>query len=174
MTLTFSHHFQHQPWLKLRPLPHSIVAAPWRQWLLDKGSLTQRLKALDGQFSVDVISTRYGRPHLSEARLLGIHPRMQVYIREVALCINNQPVVKARSIIPRSTLTGLERQLLWLKDKPLGEFLFQHRNMRRGPIEVKLGKLQGEQVWGRRSCFYLNQKPVLVGEWFLPALIDYS
>ena len=173
MQLTFSSHLVQQDWISLQPLPKSILDRPWRTWLLDSGSLTQNLKNLaPGRFSVQLIHTGFGRASLSESKALKIPDREQVYVREVALCIDEQPVIFARSIIPRSSLTGAERQLLFLKNKPLGEFLFSHGNMRRGTIEVKAGHTQNLPCWGRRSVFYLNEKPLLVSEYFTDALFQ--
>ncbi len=173
MPLSFSPALNQQDWLSLSPMPHSLLSQPWRAWLLDKGSLTQNLKDVSpGNFSVSVTYTGFGRPSLSEAKALNIASRQQVYIREVALCIKGKPVVLARSVIPRSTLTAGERQLLFLKNKPLGEFLFSHKNMRREPIQVKSGKVNGTSVWARRSVFKLNEKPLLVSEYFLSSLLQ--
>lgn len=173
--LRFSTALLNQDWLSLSPMPSSLLPEPWRTWLLDKGSLTQALKALSpNSFSVRLDYTGFSRASLSEAKTLGIDPREQVYVREVALCLNDIPVVMARSIIPRSTLTGPERQLLHLNNKPLGEFLFSHKHMRRGAIECKQGAIEGQSAWARRSIFYVNNKPLLVSEYFLPALLDFQ
>lgn len=154
-------------------MPRSIVDNPWRKWLLDTGSLTQNVKDLaPGRFSLQLLDRRFDRPSLSECTALNIPPRHEAYIREVTLCVDNQPHIYARSIIPRSTFTASERQLLKLNNKPLGEFLFAHKHMRRGPIEIKQGQLNGETVWGRRSIFYVNNKPLLVCEYFLPSLLQ--
>ena len=173
MQLTLCPQFSLQPWIQLNPMPHSIISGPWRNWLLDTGSLTQNLKNLaPGRFSLQLINRSFFSPSISECRALDMPPRSQAYIREVALCIDEQPQIFARSIIPQSTLTGNERQLLTLNRKPLGEFLFTHNNMRRGPIEIKQAKLNGQMVWARRSVFYVNQKPLLVCEFFLPSLLQ--
>jgi len=175
MLLSFSVALREQPWLALNPMPHSLISKPWRAWLLDKGSLTLNLKNLAPQrFSVRVLNTYFGRASLSEANALGIPFRQMVYVREVALCIDSNPVVLARSVIPKSTLTGSEQQLLFLKNKPLGEYLFKHKNMSRSPIEIKKGLVNGEAVWGRRSIFRLNNKPLLVSEYFLTSLVKIN
>lgn len=164
--------FTMQPWQTLTPMPRSVVDNPWRSWLLDTGSLTQNVKNLaPGRFSLQLLDRRFDRPSLSECKALSIQPRHEAYIREVTLCVDQQAQIYARSIIPRSTLTASERQLLKLNTKPLGEFLFAHKHMRRGPIEIKQGMLNGETVWGRRSIFYVNDKPLLVCEYFLPSLL---
>jgi chorismate--pyruvate lyase len=122
------------------------------------------------RFSIKVLHTGFARASLSESHALNIPIREQVYVREVALCVDDQPCVFARSIIPRSTLTGSERQLLLLKNKPLGEFLFKHKAMTRGPIEVKSGRVNSQASWARRSIFKVGNKPLLVSEYFLPKL----
>lgn len=175
MLLSFSAPLREQAWLALNPMPHSLLPKPWRSWLLDKGSLTLNLKSIaPGRFSVKVLDTHFGRASLSEANALSIPIRQMVYVREVALCIDTIPVVLARSVIPKSTLTGSERQLLFLKNKPLGEYLFKHKHMIRSPIEIKKGLVNGETVWGRRSIFKLNNKSLLVSEYFLTSLFTMN
>ncbi len=151
----------------------------WQQdWLLDKGSLTQRLiKASDGQFRVEIQRQKLLPSYLSEARLLGIKPTQQVMVREVILLGRDQPWVFARSIIPLSTLTGRLRALKKLDNRPLGALLFQNPNMHRDAIEVAQVRpgdrylpetLKTSQTyWGRRSRFFLDDKPLLVSEVFL-------
>lgn len=171
MPLIFSRPLCQQQWLSLSPMPSSLLPRSWRIWLLDNGSLTQSLKNLaPGRFSVKVLHTGFGRASLSEAQLLNIPLTEQIYVREVALCIDGKTCVFARSIIPRSTLTGTERQLLWLRNKPLGEFLFKHKNMSRDKISVKQGSVNGQPTWARRSVFRVSNKPLLVTECFLPQL----
>jgi len=54
-----------------------------------------------------------------------------------------------------------------LGEKPLGEYLFNQAGLTRSDIEIN--KID-EQSWGRRSWFFLNSKPILVTEYFLPSL----
>ncbi len=103
---------------------------------------------------------------------MGIGVREQVYVREVTLKLGEQAVVVARSIIPRRTLTGYERQLMQLGSKPLGDFLFSHPRMRRHPIQCKQGHIGGQSAWARRSVFELSGKPLLVSEVFLERLFE--
>lgn len=141
--------------------------------MLDPGSLTQNLKALPhGTFSVRPLNVAYGRPTLSEAKALGLPLRARVYIREVGLCLDDNIVVYARSIIPLTTLVGEERKLLTLKNKSMGEILFTHKRMTRGPIQIKGGLINNKPTWARRSAFYLNNKPLLVSEFFAGSLLD--
>lgn len=149
-------------------------ALPGR-WLLDSGSLTARLMALSaGEFRVEVVTQSWGRPNLSEARALQIDPRLLVLVREVRLLGRGQPWVHARSLIPATTMTGRHRRLAHLGERPLGELLFGDQGMQRGAIETARVPLYspGTQAWARRSVFFLDHKPLLVSEVFLPALLQ--
>lgn len=155
-----------RPWRKWSQPTRDYLPEPWRTWVLDPGSLTKRLiDASEGDFCVEPVNQYWGRATLSEARLLDIDPRQQVYIREVALICKGKPWVYARSIIPRSTMTGEESQLKYLGNKPLGSLLFTHKNMRRGDIQI--APLHNHEAWARRSLFYLSGKALLVNEIFV-------
>lgn len=155
------------------------------RWLLDPASLTRRIRAAcTGQFRVEVLAEGWARPEYSEARELGIRTGSWGFVREVQLLCDEHPWVYARTVIPRSTLTGPQRQLTRLKTRPLGEVLFADPTMRRGPVEIArltpCDKLypaatrhlapRPEAVWGRRSLFTLSGKPLLVCEVFLPGI----
>lgn len=104
--------------------------------------------------------------------------RETALIREVHLMCDDHPVVYARTVIPVSTLVGPQKRLAHLGDKPLGAVLFSDKSMRRSevqvaclkPAQVKLATANSEDIWGRRSVFRLNDRPLLVSEYFLPDL----
>jgi chorismate lyase len=157
-----------------------------RGWLLDRGSLTQRLiDASNDAFRVEVLNQRMALPLLSEARALGLPTHQRALVREVVLYGCDEPWVYARSIIPVKTLTGRLRSLRKLDNRPLGALLFNDRSMQRGDIEIacmntathlqpSLPKNIEGTVWGRRSVFTLDQKPLLVSEMFLPGFKPYN
>lgn len=170
--------FSDLPWQPKHYLPQQLPER-WRDWLLDSGSLTQRLKqAFNNDFRVQVVRHEHCQPTHPEQRFLGSSCSMAC-IREVLLVCGGEPVVFARSVLPDSSLIGNNKELLRLGEKPLGEFLFNHPAMRRGPIEIAElparqfnqhldFDYQDEAAWGRRSLFYLNDKPISVCEVFLP------
>jgi len=163
-------------WQHYRRAPNQRLSHQWRGWLLDRGSLTQRLITLSGNhFRVQVLRHFMTTPVTSERIALSLLPRQTCLIREVALLCHHQPMVFARSVIPITTLKGPEKQLTRLGNKPLGALLFQHRNMTRGPLELaQFHHLFSDHPcagWGRRSVFYLNSRPLLVSEFFLPDLL---
>ena len=162
----------------------SIFSVPPKSleaWLCDQDSLTRRLiTASGGDFRVQVIRQGFVRPSRSEQNALALPGRQVAMIREVLLLGRGQPWVYARSVVPLTTLCGRHRFLRHLGSKPLGALLFKDPSMRRGPIEligvttaefgipVLTGGGKEDAAWGRRSMFYLEGKPLLVAEFFLP------
>ena len=153
-------------------------------WLQDNGSLTARLMAQSHrEFKVEVLFQGFSHIRLDERRALGLNKHQATLIREVILYGNNQPWVFARSLLPLSSLTGRLRQLRKASRKPLGAFLFKQPHLQRSPIEIaKINQNQyylpkylhnDQSVWGRRSVFYVDQKPLLVSEVFLPDFLKH-
>ncbi len=155
---------------------------PVLAWLQDPGSLTAALQRhSQGDFSVTVLAQYWGRADFSEAKALNINPRAEVLIREVILSGRGQAWVWARSILPRSSLTGSLRKLSKLNNQPLGGWLFKQPNLKRDPLQVSRfapndcrlspAVVSEQDLWGRRSVFYVKQKPILVAEVFLPEFL---
>lgn len=156
-------------------------------WLSDQGSLTKRLKAhCPDQFSVKVLDETWVRPDPSEARLLAIPMTQRVLLRQVHLMCGDQLCVYARSVIPQTTLSGKHGRLRFLGNKPLGEYLFANPTLERKRVEwtrltsrsnlYRIAMPDADQarrdIWGRRSLFRIDAKPLLVSEFFLPVLFE--
>lgn len=169
----------HNRWLR------STIPVSLRSWLLDPASLTDRLKkTCSGCFSVRVLNEAWQRPRLDEVRVLSMKTSTVAWVREVQLLCDGHPWVFARTVIPITTLTGSQRLLTHLGNRPLGAYLFTHPGMRRGRVElarIRQGQAMFteanagvdenmQEIWGRRSVFRLTGKPLLVAEMFLPAL----
>jgi chorismate--pyruvate lyase len=181
----YGKHSSEPAWHAPRRLLRSAVPAAIWPWLLDPSSLTRRLQQACGDgFRVQVLQQRWELPQLSEARVLGIKAGRHALVREVRLRCGDRPWVFARTVIPAATLTGRERRLGHLGTRPLGGLLFRDRSMRRGELEVArimrgqplfrlacagLDSMPAE-LWGRRSLFFLRDKPLLVCEMFLPGV----
>jgi chorismate--pyruvate lyase len=167
----------------------SQVPESARSWLLDAGSLTDRLRVnCKGCFSVRVLDEGWQRPRLDEARVLGMRQAAVGWVREVQLLCDGEPQVFARTIVPRKTLSGPRRQLAHLGDRPLGAYLFADPSLQRSAVELACiwpgqamftEATEGLQhlplfIWGRRSVFRVGGKPLLVTEVFLPAVAPMS
>ena len=120
-------------------------------------------------------------PSCDEQQVLKLKSRQLAIIRQVKLLCDDEALVYARTVIPVSTLCGKQRIYANLGNRPLGAMLFADSSMRREQIMVsklsasdvlhqRTGVTNKEEVWGRRSVFYVSEKPLLVSEYFLPAL----
>jgi len=130
-------------------------------WIRDDQSLTQKLKKRYPDFRVEVHKQEESAIYNHEINHLGNEENF--IVREVSLYGNNQPVVFARSVIPKNTKT---ESILKIGNKPLGEILFTDPNILRESIEVTFHN----DTWGRRSVFVLYNSRILVSEFFLKDL----
>jgi len=173
-------------WRPLSSFHDHEIPEHWYKWLSDRGSLTERLiDASHNQFAVEVLSQVEKLPDESEARALNIPPSSEVLIRQVILKGKYTPWVFARSILPFTTLTGRLEALRHIDSQPLGAVLFNDPSMSREPVaasymtaaDLHVPKSicnQMAHLWGRRSVFRLDSKPLLVSEIFLPSFQDYN
>jgi chorismate--pyruvate lyase len=153
-------------------------------WLRDEGSLTRRvIQACDqGQFRVRLLCQHWDTPRYSESRELHLRHGKTTLIREVELLCDGHPWVFARTLIPATSLRGSARRLMHLGEKPLGAVLFSDPNIHRGITQfarlqpkhalftaatANLSR-QPQNLWGRRTLFYIAGRPILVNEIFLP------
>ncbi len=179
--VTLQGNWQQQPTKKL-----SVKLA---NWLFDEGSLTKRLIQHSDTFSVEV----FGQEIITcseEDACLDVREGQAVLVREVLLHCDKQPHVFARTLIPLNSLTGEQQVLAELGEQPLGQVIFNNPSLVRESIEVSefssgssVGKLSSafnpkliepQVLWGRRSLFYIEGKPLLVAEVFLPPALAYT
>lgn len=156
-------------------------------WLLDPTSLTARLKKHCKKFRVELLGQQITQCSVDEANE-DIAIGENILVREVLLFCDDIPHVFARSLLPLTSLTGKEKELAELGNKPLGQVLFNNPSLLRKCIEVssfnerstiapliKSFALNNTTLlWGRRSIFVLHNKPIMVAEVFLPDAIAYQ
>ena len=156
-----------------------------KQFLFHEGSLTQLIQQYcTGSFSVEVIAESWQLPIGDEAALLSLDNETS-FIRKSLLKNNEQVLVYARTIIPKDTLTGKNEILTSLGEKPLGDVLFSDESTYRS--EIRYAKIPVDcelhdeaikklnittELWARQSLLYIEQKPLLITEIFLPAILE--
>lgn len=168
----------------------SLLSEQLQNWLLDEGSLTARLKSRCQNFHVNVIGEQQQRCSAAEAGEY-IKEGEPVLVREVILYCDNVPHVFARSLLPLASLTGKEKVLAHLGEQPLGQVLFNNPSLQRLALELStfdssssvtklatnlatLTTTTQSVLWGRRSVFMLDNKPLMVAEVFLPGAFAYQ
>lgn len=152
-----------------------------RRWLLDTGSLTERLQQHCTDFAVHKIGQGKAPLHANEQRWLPSGKSHHWQVREVLLCADNMPWVFARSVLPETLLQG---ELANLGTQPLGKRLFNDTRFIRSEFELcqippaafHFGADTGAShtLWGRRSRFHLNEDYIIVAEVFLAGSPAYQ
>ncbi|WP_325891356.1 chorismate lyase [Grimontia sp. NTOU-MAR1] len=137
-------------------------------WLLERHSMTERLKAHCRTLTVELLGLHEIEQSAlaeNELSLLGEEPCM---VREVVLSGDGNAWLCARTLVPKSTLTEKEQDIADLGAVPLGQRVFNQANARRDAIEVATVVVEGRSLLARRSRLWVNEKPMLVSELFLP------
>ncbi len=147
-----------------------------QSWLEDGGSFIQRLKKHRLQPQVFVLKEGWVLPEPAEQAALELPSRRCVFVREVEIRDQKEPLMFARTVIPIATLTGQERILAHLGSRSLGSVLFAYPKMDRSPFEIKTCRLPhyaSSELWERQSLFILKGKILLLREVFLPRLVSF-
>ncbi|WP_019222387.1 chorismate lyase [Bartonella rattaustraliani] len=143
-----------------------------RNWLMELGSMTLRLKkhctCLRIEPQRECFITRDELQEQEEAEHLPNSARY--WLREVVLVGDNQPWLLGRTVIPQETLLEHNQALMHLGNVPLGHYLFNSGKLSRDYIHI--GK--GEALWARRSRLRLTGNPLLITELFLTASPLYA
>lgn len=178
--------FNKEPrWFANRPgLRHAMPDAV-QSWVYEPDSLTARLRGEYGNsVAVKVLSQQWGKPFLSERRLLSLMEHRYALIREVLLHSDGKPLILARTVIPEHTIKTAHGNFSRLGSRPLGEVLFADPKLERVDMEVArvepglwasacLGLADiRERVWGRRTVYALGDKDMLVAEFFCRELLS--
>lgn len=155
-----------------------------KNWLLDTGSLTERLQANSRHFAIQLLGQTEIAVAPQEHQSLGIEQHHPV-VREVFLRGDGQNWVYARTLMSRKLCDNGVNQLANLGEQPLGKVIFNDSRFVRQPFEIC--HLQGDSVlhqllaidqhfslWGRRSMFTYRDYKLMVAEIFLPDAPAYK
>lgn len=169
----------------LRAYPAAKNAQPNTQqhyWLTRSGALTNALRQL-GLFSLHIVYEGTQAACNEDASLLKVEPCTPLWVRDVVLLIDEQPLVYAHSLTP---LEATECNDAWSAlrfqgQHPLATLLYHDDTIQRLPfawqsVQTPLS-LQGTRwddkngapLWARHSCFMRGNHPLVVAETFLNA-----
>jgi chorismate--pyruvate lyase len=174
-------------WTKWFAPQRRLMPAQLHRWLTDSGSLTRRLQQHNSNgFSVELLGNHWLSPLVEESRYMHTRPNQMAFQREVRLMDGKTANVYARTVIPLATFNTMKQRFIALGNKPLGEMLFTDPTVKRGEIQIarlKPGEwlyemalleenYRPQELWGRRSPFFIGGKILLVNEIFLPTLLE--
>jgi chorismate--pyruvate lyase len=147
-------------------------------WITEQGSLSHRLSAAGAGISVELVNNQQiSRQALTDAekQLLADEDCLQreVVLRGKVTAGIEQDWLMGRTLIPQSSIAAQPFDLTAQGDVPLGLTLFAADEVERDGLQVGWAHIpgeaeQGENLIARRSRIWVNRKPVLVAELFLP------
>lgn len=149
-----------------------------KAWLLERGSLTLKLRQTCPTLKVNVLSESFTSPLADEAEKLNIETNHQAWLRCVQIECENQALIYARTVIPHFNADNPWYQIQQLGNQPLGEILFSQAkmsqpNLQRSEFEFCLSDHWPHQpadrqpFFARRCLFHQNGYPLLLTEVFL-------
>ncbi|MBC3765911.1 chorismate--pyruvate lyase family protein [Neptunicella marina] len=155
-----------------------------KNWLLDTGSLTERLQAHTRHFRVELLGQQTLDIKQDEQTALQSKHKKAV-VREVLLQGEQQNWVFAHSLMTPNINDDNCRSLTELGNQPLGKVIFNDNCFTRSPFELcrlnggsrlhyLLGINESLELWGRRSLFSFEHYGILVAEIFLPSAPAYK
>jgi chorismate--pyruvate lyase len=170
-------------WLPAERLGQFAVDGPLRPWLIGKGLLTLRLKAVCGaRFSLRLVGQSTGLLTAAHKNGLGTDDSA-AFFRDVEMRCDERVWVYAQTAVPDSTLSA-HPWLAELGDTALGETLVGLTGFERRSYEfawlaateplcaraLDHAEVGPPGLWARRSRLVLRGAPLLVHELFLPAM----
>lgn len=144
-----------------------------RSWLLEQGSITERLRRANQHFSLDLLGHQAVSLQSDEQALLATE-QTHGTCRQVILYGDQGPAVLGATLF--SEAANLQGGLSELGLQPLGDRIFSSTQAVRDHLQLAQFSLSADrhwpamQVWGRRSRLFLGPWPLLVHELFLPSL----
>jgi chorismate--pyruvate lyase len=170
-------------WLPAERLGQFSVDAHVRPWLIGKGLLTLRVKAVCGEhFSLRLVDQWSGLLGAALKSVLGV-PDTAGLFRDVEMSHGENVWVFEQTVMPDSTLCA-HPWLAELGDGALGEILSDLSGVERSSYEyawlpvdeavtaraLRDAEVKPAGLWARRARLSLRGAPLLMQELFLPAL----
>jgi chorismate--pyruvate lyase len=170
-------------WLPAERLGQVSMDAQVRPWLIGKGLLSVRMKAVCAErFSLRLVDLWTGLLSAAQKSALRSQDNAALF-RDVEMCNRDTVWVFAQTIMPDSTLSA-HPWLAELGETALGETLSDLSGVERSsyeyawlPVEeavtaraLRDADIKPAGLWARRSRVSLRGAPLLMQELFLPAM----
>ena len=170
-------------WLPAERLGQLCMDAQIRPWLIGKGLLTLRLKAVcHERFALKLVDQWTGLLSAAHQAALRLSDNAGLF-RDVEMCCGEFVWVFSQTVVPDSTL-ALHPWLAELGDSALGETLSDLSGVERSSCEyawlpteeavtaraLRDAEIKPAGLWARRARITLRGAPLLTQELFLPAM----
>lgn len=140
-----------------------------RDWLLEQGSLSRRLRSHCSALKVDLQFHQWlSGSYLTNDEETLLDSPADCLLRRVLLRGDEQPWVIGSTLIPQATAEDQSYNLSNLGEIPLGETVFKADVVDRDCLQLSRVQIDDVVLYARRSRLWMNHKPMLVTELFLP------
>ncbi len=126
-------------WLSPQQLGRLTDSPEASSWLLERGSLTLRLRREHPGLAVQIVAEGLGPLLPDEAIRLALPAHSQAWVREVTLHDGSLDLLQARTVITDWSPSNPWSELQRLGSRPLGEILFSDSGLERSEFEFTLG-----------------------------------
>nr|WP_070962933.1 chorismate lyase [Vibrio sonorensis] len=150
------------------PDKFSFLSEYAKGWLLEQGSLSRLLSANCQKLTVDLLHNRTVKAERLNKAEIALLSEESCLLRKVVLKGDDTPWVLGRTLIPKSSLSGQSFDLTQQGNIPLGLTVFSTENVERDALQVGVVETPDGYLLARRSRLWMNNKPMLVAELFLP------
>ncbi|MFM2588294.1 chorismate lyase [Vibrio sp. TBV020] len=145
-----------------------------KKWLLEQGSLSRLLESYCQSLNVDLIHNKIVKAEKLNDQEVSLLAQEACLLRKVVLKGDGQAWVLGRTLIPQSSMQGQEFDLAQQGEIPLGLTVFSANDVKRDALQVGIVEVNNETLLARRSRLWMNHKPMLVAELFLPTAPIYT
>ncbi|UQB42374.1 chorismate lyase [Thiomicrospira microaerophila] len=163
--------FQTKRWYPASMVQRLTRHSSQQTWLLDQGSLTQKLRQQHPNLRVNIVSEGFAPMFYDEALALNTPLHHRAWVRQVQLISDQRALVYARTVIPQFSIHNPWWRIKHLGQKPLGEVLFNQVGLARSKFDFCHSHWLPEQpAYLARRCQFSQQSiPLLLTEVFLSA-----
>ncbi|WP_413285589.1 chorismate lyase [Vibrio sp. MA40-2] len=137
-------------------------------WLLEKGSLSRRLEKQCQNLTVNVCFNEIISSSHMTSEETSLLDNTSCLLREVVLSGDDQKWLVGRTLIPEGSLDQQPCDLQKQGNTPLGLTVFSVESVRRDALQFGWITVANQRLVARRSRLWMNNKPMLVAELFLP------
>ncbi|NAX22905.1 chorismate lyase [Vibrio sp. V39_P1S14PM300] len=145
-----------------------------RRWLSEQGSLSRLLETYCQQLSVELLHNRVVKAQRLDSQEIDLLADEDCLLRKVILNGDQTPWVLGRTLIPQSSLLNQQHDLSRQGEIPLGLTVFSTGSAQRDALQMGWARTAHGEFLARRSRLWMNHKPMLVAELFLPTCPIYS
>ncbi|NAW68900.1 chorismate lyase [Vibrio sp. V27_P1S3P104] len=156
------------------PAEFSYPSELARSWLLEQGSLSRLMSQHCQTLQVNLCEHHWADPKQLAIDEIALLSQERCLLRQVILSGDSHPWVLGRTLIPQASLHDQPIDLTLQGNIPLGLTVFRCENVNRDALQVGWAKTSQGQLLARRSRLWMNDKPMLVAELFLPDCPVYT